>query len=584
MKKNLFVLALWLFPYNIFGEEAGSYFLFGLLAIYLISGGMKRLSKENTIYEVFLGLMLVLSIATAIFSTNSLRSLTGIAVYGAALLALFVFKEVEEDFFIKNTVYITTVLAAVSIIYQGLVQDTRIFGNLGYANTYALILFAAIVFSEMVIHKKMDFYIKLTLFTALMFTGDRTMLVILVLWVIFRSVRERNARVAILMTLGVLQYLLFSKIGIAAIFLAPIIVLGLKLLFDLLTKVKKRLVIIAIPLALAVMFFSGANTFERIANIGLTNASLMERVISFEDVLKLALEKPFGHGANSYEYGQYLYKSAFYESKYIHNSILQHLYDFGFVGALLFMILFMYGLFIIFKTKSRYREFYMAVYVAIFFHGLLNFDLVFPITWIIVSSIIAYCCPREEINQSYSWLRVSLVGLLLFSIFLTWYEGTLRMAESAIKTEKYNTAGKLLHLQADMTVPDERKYQVQAAIAMNHSGLLKAAEKSLEKAERANRIDPRIKWNRIVVLTALKKYHEAEKLWGDVLAKERYNRETYRAYYYFLQEAYADHEPERDEKIRKLKEAFENYKEQINSKADLLPNQLPDKFEEAIQD
>jgi tetratricopeptide (TPR) repeat protein len=315
----------------------------------------------------------------------------------------------------------------------------------------------------------------------------------------------------------------------------------------------------------------------------------MGRYIAFKDVIKQVPHNPLGRGANSYEYAQYLITNAFYESKYIHNALLQQLHDYGIAGALLFVVFACYSFYRIIKSSNPKRFFYGSAFVVIILHSMMNFNTAFPIIWIILSLITTWSTDEENYVGLKLQPKIVLLVILLAALPLGVYEASLQLANSSVHDENYSSALKTLTLPSSLNLNDDRIYFTKAAALkvkydkVNSDETLKEVVTNLRLALKFNKVDPRIKWNLAYMLTKEKQYEEAEKLWKAVLEREGYNRDTYKAYYEFLSEAYADNQVEKAKKIEELRNFHEYMTVNRDKYAQFLSFQLRETLEETLK-
>lgn len=595
IKELFFYIAILLFPYNILGEEAGAHILFALLISFFIFSKKATLAKLNkTYFFLVLGVMAV-AIFTSLLSENIIRSFCGVSLYGCALLGFLFAKKIKEERFTNYLVYIMSICGAITVTYEGALRGIRIYGNYGYANTYALILFIALVLSEVNVHKKFDFYIKLSLMVSILFTGDRTLLIILVLWIIYSYLKAKNLKLVLQFVVSIIQYILLSNLGIIGLLLLPLTLIILHTTYKSLIKLNRKTTTLIALLALISISLSSSNTLARIKNISFKNPSLIERLISFQDTLKLLPQNLLGRGANSYEYSQYIFKSAFYEAKYLHNSALQHLHDFGLIGFLLFIFIIGFGLYILIKSTNKNKNTYMIIYLSIVVHSMMNFDTVFPTVWIILSCILAFNIKdikdiKDSLNFPKLITRVILITILACIVPLGVHESLLSIINNTIRGNNIAISQNFLKFYSNLNIDDDRLYTAKASLDKlnfentGDKSFLDKSIKSLQHAMDINSIDPRIKWNLAFLLTKECNFQEAEKLWELVLSQESYNKETYSEYLAFLNEAYIDREDAKKIKIMELESFFNKSIKNINPKAHLLPNQLNDSLMNTLEE
>ena len=180
------------------------------------------------------------------------------------------------------------------IIPGGLVEKSgRLQSTLQYANTTALLMLIGILYSlhYLLESKRWKYAVYAAGFAVCLYlTGSRTTLVLF---------------------FGVAAVFILSRLG-------P----------------KMRLILLAALLAAGgVLFLLGG----RIVRLSLTEATLIERVITWQDSFRLALKYPLlGLGIGNWQTEQFLHQSAPYGVRYIHNYYAQLLVDGGFLAALLF--------------------------------------------------------------------------------------------------------------------------------------------------------------------------------------------------------------------------------------------------------
>jgi hypothetical protein len=590
MKELIMIVLFWIFPYNILGEETGAYLFLCVLILCMITQKKEEKYKfKNVFCFLLLGLTLVATISLY-FSVSPIRSLYGVSLLGIAILTFVMLKNEKQDKYIRYSVYSIAILAIFNILYQGIIQEIRIYGNFGYANTYALALFIGLILSEKLRDNKVDFFIKIILMTALFYTGDRTIILTLIIWVIYCTVRIKDVHVLLSFAMGLILYVISAKLDIITIILLPLLVPLLYQMNTVLLKVNKMIIYIMTTATLIPLFILSTNTTDRIKNISFQNASLIERLVSFEDVIRQVPANLFGNGSNSYEYSQYTFKSAFYESKYIHNSFLQYLYDYGIAGFVLFSLIVILGAFYIIKSSNPNKEMYLILYGVISIHSLLNFDLVYPTMWMLLVALVAFCMNKGENSIHWKGTRTILIILGVGSLLMSFHEGTIKVAEWSLKKEDRNLFRSLLAIQSNLDIPDDRIYFIEAGFeklkfdeTANQSYLVQA-EEYLSKANKLNAVDPRIDWNRAFVLEKNKKDREAEELWKHVVLEQKFNPEAYRMYEQFLKEKYKNKPNILVYKLNELRNIHNQSRKELNGKAKFLPNQLKESLELTLID
>ena len=128
-------------------------------------------------------------------------------------------------------------------------------------------------------------------------------------------------------------------------------------------------------LGLLTLMFAGLIAFGgRIVQISLTEPTLIERVITWQDGLRIALYYPwFGLGIGNWQFMQFFYQSAPYGVRYIHNFYVQLLVDGGFLAAIIFIAIICNALWRGLKGKNIH--FFVVLAIAI--HSFFDFSMTF---------------------------------------------------------------------------------------------------------------------------------------------------------------------------------------------------------------
>lgn len=587
----IFILLFFIFPYNFLGEEAGVNILLLFILLYLIYMIMKKniiCLKINKLYFFLFFTMMILSLLVSFISSNTIRSLFGVSLFSLCILLYLFIKTIDEEKFITYFVYLITFTTAIAIIYQGVFRELRLSFNFGYANTYSLIICSALILTDTLKNIRYDFYIKTVLITGLFFTGDRTLLLILCFWIIFTYIRSKNLKILINLIMGILQYVILDKAPVLGLFLLPITIPILNYCHLTLLKLSKKYIYVLFPIFTIVLVVARTNLSQRLLNISLNNNSFLGRIISFIDVFNQVPHNLLGKGSNSYEYGQFLIQSAFYETKYIHNSILQQLYDFGILGAILFISFIIFGAYIIIKSNNRLKFYYISIYIIILLHSMMNFDMAFPSIWVLLCTIITFCSSTDNLRISKPLFIPIAIILMIFSITLSFHETTLKLAFNSINKNNEVSALKFLEIQNALKIKDDRIYFIKASAEklnydkFNKADSLYAAKADLQTAVILNDMDPRIKWNLAFILTKLHQYNDADNLWKDILSQEGHNIEAYINYYDFINEAFKNDSNLKAKKIKNLSDTYYSKKSNLPPIAKNLPSQLKGTFEETL--
>lgn len=113
-----------------------------------------------------------------------------------------------------------------------------------------------------------------------------------------------------------------------------------------------------------------------LSQLSIYNAQLQERFVFYQDAVKIIKSNLLRIGAGSYTFKQYIYQSANYAIKYVHNGFLQIVIDFGVLFFIGFIIFIFYSIIRIYKIKKlRYAE--LLIIVMILVHSMIDFSMSF---------------------------------------------------------------------------------------------------------------------------------------------------------------------------------------------------------------
>jgi len=127
---------------------------------------------------------------------------------------------------------------------------------------------------------------------------------------------------------------------------------------------------------------------ERIGAVFTGSSTLNGRLLYFKDVLPQILSHPLGQGCGGYYVLQRSFQHGVYSITYIHNELLQLLFDVGWVPGLVFAA----GvLWVLFRKRSSFTARLMVFSLA--GHSMLDFDLQFLAVWL---TVLPFLLPETE--------------------------------------------------------------------------------------------------------------------------------------------------------------------------------------------
>lgn len=265
-------------------------------------------------------------------------------------------------------------LSLIPALHPYIFMAGRYAGTFGYANTYALFLFLALLLlisrekstcvSELV--KKIS--MGLFLIAGLFLTGSRyTWLLCFVILIVY-ALHEKASR---------------------------------KWMTGILS-------ILAVSTVLAGTIFRHTEAMGRFFTTNLS--SLYGRFLYWQDALTLIRKHPFGMGYLGYFYKQTEIQTGVYTVRYVHNDLLQWVLDIGLIPVLILLF------FLVRALLNQKRKFFeKLLLVTILIHSLLEFD--FEHTAIMCLFVLILSCSNDEFSPR-NTLSLRSPGLLSVPVFL----------------------------------------------------------------------------------------------------------------------------------------------------------------------
>ncbi|MFA9397766.1 MAG: O-antigen ligase family protein [Clostridiaceae bacterium] len=581
------IVVLFLAPCTLLGEElvASLYALVGIF--YLI---IKK--EESKVNKNFLLLIILINIVAAFsnfFTISITESLKGYLVYLNALIYFIIFsknKSNKKNIY-RYITYVLSFLSLYSIIIQGLVYHSRIYGNIGYANTFALILLCGLYINELAKDKLYNFN-QFIYILAILYTGSRMTIFLLIIFIFLKIIinykNSEKLDSLIIFSLGIVNYVILERFGIGMIFVTvPIVYFCYsKKIFTIKYKYKRVLVILMIILSVVPLFLFKTNTFQRIKNISIYNGSFQERLVYFEDSINHIRKNPLGSGIDTFEYREYNDQSAFYDVKYIHNSVVQFSYDIGILGGVIFLIIIIYGAVKLYKSKEKNRIYLFVMFLSMFFHSLLDFDFSYSIIIILITMIVAFnleCNYNIKFkNKKYKYGRNF---ILVFIAYLFLLNSLDFIGSELLKNNKYIISRKVYSLYDGLTYNDFMSKNLIATTYKKEYDITLKTEplsdclKYLNESYELNEDYPVIQWDLSYVNSKLGNIEQAIYYYEKLLVSEKFNDDVYKTYNSYLNELYKTEKKEIYlNKIDNLEKLYLKNKNKLSKRSKYLNNQL----------
>lgn len=617
IKLILTILPL-IIPYMFLGENLCSLILAIISILFLLFN--KKSVNTNKILKSLLISMSILIIIIQIFISPYLESFSGAFIYINMALYYIVYLNLLDKNIIqtilKYQVIAVTSLLIFFIVYEGFYYNIRISGNLMYSNSYALLILITIYFNYIRKEDKLTDYIECILILGLLFTESRTTLILFVLYLILKVVNEISIKGLSINLIGqtllptiiaLFQYVIYSNILMASIFIFPIFIFIHIYLKKLFIRVNYKAVLLALSSAIIIFMFGSNSMIERIKDISLKTGTLQERLIYFEDSINAIKANPFGNGINMFKYKSYSTASAFYDIKYIHNSILQVAYDSGIIISILFIIFLIYGGIYILNNKHKNTLFLFIIYLSIIFHSLMDFDLSFSTISILLVFIIVlnkklfeiqndqntnhhiYSSDKTinnkkvDISNKYKANKSSLnigkiimlICILLFTSYLTLFEITISVGKILTANNEYEKSNFVYNFSSMLSYKLDGQAYFNSAENFKNLGDLNESLAALNKSYEIYPFNPMIKWNMAYIYEELGNNSKVIELRNELLDTEKYNKELYKLYKEYLNKKYDEtQDPYYIHLLEFVESKYTLAQKTINKRAKYIKNQI----------
>ncbi|HAN10819.1 MAG TPA: hypothetical protein DCP90_09460 [Clostridiales bacterium] len=327
--------------------------------IYLVLKNKKLYYSKNVDFFVLLSIVVIYIFSYAVAIDK------GMNVYGiikALEPFLFYMVLLQLDVNNKEFVRVITISAVILVIlsilalYQNVfadivIENNRLGGFFGYANTYALYMLMAFIIMQEV---KLNIYVKVLtsalILATLMLTYSRSVIIIGSIVIIYIFIKENNT---IRKSLVISTFLTF-------------------VLYLIIVKTS---------------FLHGESS--RLSQISMQSTELQARFLYYYDALGIILKNIWGLGYDGYYYIEGAYQTGIYKVRLVHNSILQVALEIGIIGVIAYLVM---GINSILKRIKRLKhenfDYLDLALIIILAHSLFDFDLSFGVLINIIVMII----------------------------------------------------------------------------------------------------------------------------------------------------------------------------------------------------
>lgn len=357
-----------------------------LLLRYVVHNKVLKIPKDLAFYFFLLLFMLnllgyITAMEKGMIVYDVFRSLFYIVIY------LLIYQMYEEKFIEKLkiiwclSVMVSGIISTLSYSF-GLfsrleyVINNRLSGPLQYANTYGVVLLAALI-AFITIETKTWQKIAgiIALLVPLILTMSRSTFLIAVFVIIILFIKERPDKA--------------TYIG---------------------------LIVSIVSGTLIIKINDITETFQRIIETNLNVSEWQTRLLYYQDALTMIKERPLGYGTYGYYYIQKTFQTgSTYNVRYVHSSLLQITLDIGIIGALLFIL---FGVYVIFLRRYEFSK--RMVVLVLLGHSLIDIDLQFSYVWVMMILFLIKDYSANEIKLTNKRLYIPIIsGIIMISIYFT---------------------------------------------------------------------------------------------------------------------------------------------------------------------
>lgn len=465
-KIELFTFCIFICCYGLFYEGFAG--IAGCILLALLYFRVRQCQELRLPKSLFLSALLLIPAAALITVFYAVDS--GMAVLGAVKffsVSVFILLISFEDRVLKDKLLMSASFTAVGITIVGIlswvtplkdfffIQD-RFSGTFQYANSFAVLLLAAII---ILLSSELKWWIKVgcaaVLIVGLILTGSRAVFVLM------------------LASLPVLYVMYFGRKNLKGI-------------------AGTAAIIVAILVLAVIMVGEG-----RITRFDFTSSSFMARVLYNLDGLRMLAEHPLGLGYKGFLFYQGSAQTGNYMATYAHNELLQAALDFGVIMGILLAAGF--GSAVVKSCRSGRNRLLFLVFGT---HALFDWDFQFVVLLMIVVLLLDWDVKAIFLKDASMHKAGLCAAAALCSAGIIW----LSAASVFEYANQYDTASKIYpalttsQMRRINTVSDnEEKYEIAQSICERNEYCTIALQAMAEKSAMEGRFDEMEKYARQAV-------------------------------------------------------------------------------------
>lgn len=552
-----------------------------------------KINIQSTSVAIFL--LFIITFIPLLYNPNIDIVFLNTLIISSAVL-MFILTSFNKAYYkkiLQGILYGASLNFIISLIRYFNYTDTRLDGIINYANSSALLFFIGIcIYFFITIEYGNSIINDLCFFLlncALIMTFSRSLYIVyfsFIIWLFlyyYKNLKQYLLRLfALFIGSCLTSYLLISRYFLPLLLLIPLIAL----LFFIPNKVNNKkgsfklkplyfiitLFILSIPLCILAKYREiNLDTFK-------------ERLVIMKDSLHMILKHPWGLGFGNYPLFQQQFCSANYETKFIHNSYLQFIVDFGILNGILLLII----LFLVFKNifvnNRDNKKLLIFPLISAIVIGTIDFSLSNSTIIIIIAMLIGLLYENKITNATDSkWiLNLASLPLLIAVCILLPKQIMYNCAAIEFSNNNFGKASSILTNGQALPINSSVYYEKLGASIFNSSNNskdFKSIQSSIiyfNKAKALTPYDSKLYKDLGKCFLTIKKYEEAENNFNSALTYRKYDFEAIMLIKECYKEEYTNEiitENEFNLKINKLKEKCSKINEELKEPSKFMKNQ-----------
>jgi O-antigen ligase len=389
---------------------------------------------------------LCLNLIGLFFASNLREAIGNVLLIFNALLVFFLsiqsFQNKENVLILLKGIYWTSVAIAGIAIFSYIFginllnsyEGNRLFTNLGYPNTAALMLVMSFIIGLFMqeqtnIKKHLYYFYNSLLFLAFLATKSRGVFLLfpllIFLYIILLNSQERFdsiKKISLILIPSIIIFPFFYNGNFENrtsrdIIISILSLLVLSLIFFLFGRIKVNKKILLYSTVFIIFICIGVSVYllnqdietlanndilDRLRRINLQEQSVQERFIFMGDALKIVKDNLLlGVGGGGWDAEYRRYRTFLYFTTEVHNHYLQVMVENGLLGFFVYIFIWILLLYNLYKriteNKRLVNKTIFILVISIFLHSFIDFDLTYPLFYFLLWIFIGISIKEEQL-------------------------------------------------------------------------------------------------------------------------------------------------------------------------------------------